>query len=63
MVSTSSESGQAVHSDKLHAGGDGDAWFARRVIAEELQWRAAHTHRRDKTTALEFLPAREIAGI
>jgi len=35
----------------------------RRVIAEELQWRAAHTHRRDKTTDGEFLPAVEIAGI
>jgi hypothetical protein len=30
MASTSYESGQAVHSNKLHAGGDGDgdAWFA-----------------------------------
>ena len=35
----------------------------RRVIAEELQWRAAHTRRRDKTTDREFLPAVEIAGI
>ena len=35
----------------------------RRVIAEELQWRAAHTRRRDKTTDREFPPAVEIAGI
>ena len=35
----------------------------RRIIAEELQWRKAHTHRRDKTTDGEFLPAVEIAGI
>ena len=35
----------------------------RRMITEELQWRKAHTHRRDKTTDGEFLPAVEIAGI
>ena len=35
----------------------------RKVITEELQWRKAHTRRRDKTTDREFLPAVEIAGI
>ena len=35
----------------------------RRIIAEELQWREAHTHRRDKTTDREILPAGEIAEI
>ena len=41
----------------------GWAMVRRSVIAEELQWRAAHTRRRDKTTDREFLPAVEIAGI
>jgi Pentapeptide repeats (9 copies) len=35
----------------------------RRVIAEELQWRAAHTRSRDESKDPEFLPAVEIAGI
>ena len=35
----------------------------RKMITEELQWREAHTRRRDKTTDREFLPAVEIAGI
>ena len=35
----------------------------RRMITEELQWRKAHTRRRDQTTDPEFLPAVEIAGI